>query len=70
LNAWHRQQLIGPSEPPTFDPALFVARAKAERESDPALLANWLTPEEKRAFLHDPALVAGLIAPEPQLLQA
>ena len=70
LNAWHRQQLTRPSENPAFDPALFVARAKAERESDPALLADWLTTEEKRAFLHDPALVAGLIAPEPQLLQA
>ena len=70
FNTWHRLQLIRPYENPVFDPALFVARAKAERENDPALLADWLTVEEKQAFLHDAELVAGLIAQEPQLLQA
>jgi hypothetical protein len=70
FNSWHRQQLVRPSENPAFDPALFVARAKAKRETDPALLSDWLTPEEKRAFLHDTELVAGLVARKPRLLQA
>lgn len=70
FNAWHRRQLSSMRGISAFDAALFVARAKAEREPDPALLSDWLTPAEKRAFLHDTDLVAGLVATEPQLLQA
>jgi membrane glycosyltransferase len=70
LNAWHRMQLVSTHETPAFDPTLFVARAKAERENDPDLLSDWLTPEEKRAFLHDAELVQALLAAEPRLLRA
>lgn len=70
LNTWHCRQLAADHPPPAFDPALFVARAKVEREPDPALLSDWLTPEEKRALLHDIDLVGGLRTSEPQLLQA
>lgn len=70
LNAWHRRQLANPCAEAVFDPGLFVARAKAERESDPARLALWLTPAEQMAFLHDPDLVAGLPGPRLRLLRA
>ena len=50
INAWHRDQLANVQERPAFEPSLFVARAKAERETDAALLSDWLTPPEKRAF--------------------
>ncbi|MFT5486181.1 MAG: membrane glycosyltransferase [Alphaproteobacteria bacterium] len=74
LNAWHCRQMSGRIDghraQHVFNPSLFVARAKAEREPDPALLSDWLTPEEKRAFLHDVDLVEGLLTAEPQLLQA
>jgi len=70
LNAWHRDQLANMQERPAFEPSLFVARAKAEREDDPDLLSDWLTPEEKRDFLHDVELVQALLTAEPRLLQA
>lgn len=70
LNAWHRMQLVSTHETPAFGPTLFVARAKAERENDPDLLSDWLTPEEKRAFLHDAELVQALLTAEPRLLRA
>jgi len=34
-------------ERPAFEPSLFVARAKAERETDAALISDWLEPQEK-----------------------
>lgn len=70
FNAWHLMQRVERSEDAPFDPARVIARAKAARETDPARLSRWLTPSEKRAFLQDADLVAGLIAEEPQLLQA
>lgn len=78
LNAWHRRQLAETYTLASFDPALHVARAKAERESDLTLLSSWLTAEETNAFLHDTDLVAelltglltGLGIEEPQRLQA
>jgi membrane glycosyltransferase len=70
LNAWHRRQLAYPRDEAAFDPSLFVARAKAEREQDPARLATWLTPEEQMAFLHDPDLVATLPGPRLRLLRS
>ncbi|CAN0440185.1 unnamed protein product, partial [Discosporangium mesarthrocarpum] len=70
FNTWHLMQRIEQPENTLFDPALVVARAKAAQEADPARLSHWLTRSEKRAFLQDPDLVAGLIAEEPQLLQA
>ena len=70
FNAWHLMQRSEQTENPPFDPALVVARAKATLEADPARLSRWLTPSEKRAFLQDATLVAGLIAEEPQRLHA
>lgn len=66
FNAWHRRQLTA-NRPrsacnPAFDPALAVARAKATREPDPAVLSDWLTADEKQAFLHDDGLVRDLLA--------
>ena len=57
-------------ERPAFEPSLFVTRAKAARETDPSLLSDWLTPEDKRAFLHNAVLVQALLTAEPRLLQA
>lgn len=70
FNAWHCCQLDPRHPLHEFNPALFVARAKAERERNPMLLSGWLMPEEKQAFLHDIDLVEGLLGAEPQLLQA
>lgn len=70
FNAWHLMQCGARTENAAFNPALVIARAKAARETDPARLSRWLTRSEKIAFLQDTDLVAGLIAEEPQLLQA
>lgn len=70
FNAWHRRQLSADRAPSAFDPALVVARAKAAREPDPTLLSGWLTPDEKRAFLHDADLLQELVVAVPGRLRA
>jgi len=37
-----------------------LASAKAERASSLSALEAWLTPAERMAFLHDPALIRSL----------
>jgi len=59
LRAWHQAQLP-PADTDRFDPALVLARAKADFNRDTAHLADWLSKAEAMAFLNDPDLVARL----------
>ena len=58
---WHCAQLPRtPAERTRFDSPQVLASAKAERASSLSALEAWLTPAERMAFLHDPALIRSL----------
>jgi membrane glycosyltransferase len=65
LCEWHLAQLEAGGEGEAgFDPALVLARAKAESASDIAALEKWLSPAEAMALLHDRSFIATRCRPE------